>query len=213
MFISKFVRLRLRTAERFQAADPWNGRRPSEFSIEVSANVPAHLRERSPRWMWAGPEVYGLRSEIDGVERPLPEALTELWSSRRVPASALPALLREMEPTLHQPDFQPILHRQFGRWLAILLPIALLSFWGFVVTRASYYQAASAALRASQSGGALAAAAPGGAALPIVLVLLAFAAGCGALVCLIVAPAFALRGRERRKQMQWALERLGGSRG
>jgi hypothetical protein len=35
----------------------------------------------------------------------MPESLSELWCSKRVPAEALPSLLKEMEPTLKPSDY------------------------------------------------------------------------------------------------------------
>jgi len=140
----KMVRRRVRTATSFRARDLWHGGEDTDFTLEVYRLVPEDSQEALPGWLYGGPEVYGLRSEIDGLDRPLPEALSELWSTGRVQPGDLPGLLHAMEPQLTAPDFQPVLHRQFGRWLAILMPVGLLALWGFFVARDRYHRAVDA---------------------------------------------------------------------
>jgi len=50
-----------------------------------------------------------LRSDADGVARFLPESLIELWLTKKVPIEALPALLKQIEPSLTKSDYKPIL--------------------------------------------------------------------------------------------------------
>ena len=56
--------------------------------------------------------LYGIRSEIDGAEHMLPEALVELWHTNRISAEALPRLLLQMQPTLKAWDYRPFLRNK-----------------------------------------------------------------------------------------------------
>jgi hypothetical protein len=73
-----------------------------------------------------------LRSEIDGVERWLPDSLSELWRCKRVSAEALPQLLKEAEPTLKRGDYVVVL-RNKARWLLVAInSLILLGFMTFM---------------------------------------------------------------------------------
>ena len=61
--------------------------------------------------------MFGIRSEIDGEERLLPESLSELWLTKRIPAESLPRLLCLMQPSLKKNDYRPILHNHTYLWL------------------------------------------------------------------------------------------------
>jgi len=127
---------RLRTVDSFEAADPWNGGAPAAFDLDLHRMVPKGAGE-GVEW---GKEVHALRSKLDGVDRFLPESLTELWKTGRAPAGALPRLLAEIQPSLRSGDFVPLLHLRAHRWMAAFL--ALVALAGLVVT-----------VRASGSGG------------------------------------------------------------
>jgi hypothetical protein len=180
----KLVPRRFRTEARFRGADPWNGDAPAEFSIETYYYVPAHLREVSCPWLWASTPLYALRSELGGAERFLPDALGHLWTTGKVAAEALPGLLRELEPDLAHADYRPLLGTAAGQRMTAILAVVLL-----------------AAVFASWPRGA------GGA--PLV------ALGCGAVVAagllgaLFRLPFYCAQWQRRRRQMGWALSRLG----
>lgn len=124
---------RLRTEARFQAPDPVYGNRDTEFSIESYIYVLEHADERSSLWRAGNTPVFGLRSEIDGAERFLPDSLSHLWRSGRVPPEALPGLLQEIAPRLRKSDYLPMLYRR-SRRLAIFGGFLLLLLIGFLLT-------------------------------------------------------------------------------
>ena len=119
MHIPKQVRRRVRSEGGFTAPDPWNGNRRTEFTIEVYKMLDPH----SPRgtggkdgWFW-GPPLFGIKSEIDGRQRMLPESLVELWRTHRIPPEALPRLLWQMQSSLKQGDYAPTLRSKGIQWL------------------------------------------------------------------------------------------------
>ena len=85
-------RAHVKTEASFAAQDPWNENRRASFTIESYVRLGRYL--------------YGIRSEVDGIERMLPECLECLWRSNRVPAESLPRLLKEMQPMLKKTDFR-----------------------------------------------------------------------------------------------------------
>jgi hypothetical protein len=112
--IIRFAPQRVRTAASFHAPDPWNAQRPTTFTIEVYKLVPRG--GRAPHARPSPTDLYGIRSEIDGVERMLPEALSELWSTRRITPESLPRLLAELSPNMRKGDIQPLLHTKRHIW-------------------------------------------------------------------------------------------------
>lgn len=143
-----YVRLtprRVRTAARFVAADPWLGGATGEFSLEECVYLPKNVELGSPRAlrMMGTGKVYFLRSDRDGSERLLPEALTELWQTGQIPAEWLPQLLSERKGKVRPRHAVPILHRKIGRWLAIAGIAGALGAAAFFPTRAFYKQGAS----------------------------------------------------------------------
>jgi len=187
---AKLAPRRARTEARFRAADPWNGEAPAELSIEAYYYVPEHVREASAPWRWCDTPLYALRSEIDGVERFLPEALGRLWREGKVPAEALPGLLREMEPELEEEDFQPLLEVRTERWLTVLSMVVVLGIAGLLVTWPA----------GNQPGLSLTA-----------LVCGVIVAGGGFLGALLLLPSYLAGRRRRRRQMGWALARQASS--
>lgn len=110
----------MRSEGGFTAPDPWNGNRRAEFTIEVYKM----LNPEAPRgaggkdsWFWGLP-MFGIKSEIDGRERMLPESLVELWQTHRIPPETLPRLLWQMQSSLKQGDYAPTLRSTKGiQWL------------------------------------------------------------------------------------------------
>jgi hypothetical protein len=104
----------VRSAGGFAAPDPWNENRRTDFTIEVYILVdedplkgvmtPIKPIRKDP-WSWG---VFGIKSEIDGQERMLPESLAELWRTQRIPAEALPRLLQQMQSSLKPRDYEPL---------------------------------------------------------------------------------------------------------
>jgi hypothetical protein len=120
MHIPKQIKRRVRSGGGFIAADPWNGNRQTDFTIEVYKM----LAPESPlgtgikdSWFF-GPPMFAIKSEIDGQVRMLPESLVELWRTQRVPAESLPRLLRQMQPSLKTSDYLPTLRGKSIQWLA-----------------------------------------------------------------------------------------------
>jgi hypothetical protein len=100
---------RLKTETTFTAEDPWNQNQRAQFFVDayvmaLKGTKPRPRPEAKPPLV--GSFFYGIRSEIDGQERMLPESLTYLWRNNRVPLEALPRLLKEMQPSLRKTDFR-----------------------------------------------------------------------------------------------------------
>jgi hypothetical protein len=109
IYKAKLKAARLRTEGRFTAPDPWNDGRSAEWSIEGYVWVPAHWRGVPPRMLEKTAASYALRSEIDGVERFLPDSLGHLMRTSGVSLASLPRLLAEIGPQLSKVDFKPML--------------------------------------------------------------------------------------------------------
>ncbi len=136
----RLIPQRVRTAARFLAVDPWRGGSPVEHSVEECVFLPKGTAVSSPRArrLLGGGTVYFLRSEADGTERLLPEALVELWRTGKVPAEWLPQLLQERPGKVRRPDALPILHRKLGPWIAGALVAALVGGGAFTLGRSAY---------------------------------------------------------------------------
>ncbi len=132
MFVSvKLIPRRMRTREEMEARDPWNGDRPASFRVEVYKLIPAHVTD--PReWRdgtvhtMGSKELFGIRSEADGVERMLPTFLADAYAAGHVPAELLPGLLARVEPELVGTDFRPLPGGGALRLAAAGLVVALL---------------------------------------------------------------------------------------
>lgn len=188
---AKYSPVRVRTEARFTAADPWNGSVVTEWSVEGFVDslkggpLPANKAGKPA-------QSYGLRSEIDGVVRMLPDALGHLVRWRDVPLPELPRLLAEIAPQVEKSDFQPMLHFDLRRRLAILAgcfaAVFLLSLPFLFVARGE-----------SSFGS------PGH---------FPFNMGAAGLLTLAVLwPVFLRRLRRRERQRAWAIERAGGRSG
>lgn len=97
---------RVKTEGSFTAEDPWNQNRRTSFTIEAYIMAPRGSTPKAGTKTLLGQYFYGIRSEVDGVERMLPESLAYLWRNNRVPPEALPRLFKEMEPMLRKTDFR-----------------------------------------------------------------------------------------------------------
>ena len=102
----------LKTELSFVAEDPWNGNRPHTFALGdyvVTLRGMKSVPAKRPESPWLGGFHRALRSEADGVTRFLPESLIELWLRRQVSAEALPALRKQIEPSLKKSNYKPML--------------------------------------------------------------------------------------------------------
>jgi hypothetical protein len=191
MFVHvKLTPRRFRTEARFRGEDPWNGGAAAEFSIETYYYVPPHVREVSCPRRWANDPLYALRSELDGVERFLPDALSHLWTTGRVGAEALPRLLREMEPEIAETDYQPMLGAPTGQRMTAILGAVLLAAVGLFATWPHVR--------------------PGAGVAAVLATFCAFVVVGGLLGALFALPSYLGQRRRRRRQMGWALSRCGG---
>jgi hypothetical protein len=185
MFLrAKLVPRRVRTEACFRAADPWNGGAPAEFSIETYYYVPGHVRVVTCPWRWGSTPIYGLRSGIDGVERFLPDALSHLWKVGKVPAEALPGLLREIEPDLAQTDFQPMLGAPMNQWVTVALTLLLVAIVGLLLSWPS----------------------AGGKEIPWLAGLCGAVLAAGIVGAFYKLPSYFARRGRRRRQMEWATQ-------
>ncbi len=82
-------RFRIKTQASFTAEDPWNQNRQAPFTIEDYVYVAKGITVR-PDVKPSGDYVRSIRSDADGVERILPDSLSELWRAQRVPAKRFP---------------------------------------------------------------------------------------------------------------------------
>lgn len=131
MFIRvKLIARRIRTAESFEAADPWNQGLLTPFRLEVYKLFPAHVTD--PREFrdgtihtWGAKNLYGIRSETDGVERMLPTFLGEAWAAGTVPAAWLPELLARATPGLKPADYRPVAGKGASRTALVGAVVAL----------------------------------------------------------------------------------------
>jgi hypothetical protein len=111
------TRIHLRTANRFAAEDPWNQNRPTTFTIEAYRIFLSSSGITKPSQL----DFYGIRSELDGRERMLPDSLCELYYRKQIRAESLPRLLKEIEPQLDpQKDANP-----FVRWKVVSIGVRM----------------------------------------------------------------------------------------
>jgi hypothetical protein len=173
-----FHAIRLRTLGHFAAIDPWLGNRPTEFSVEEYVMMPAGSVQAIDSVLYA--HRIGIRSEIDGSERLIPESLYELWKRGQVPGARVPILAQAIAPRVLKEDLNLILDKSAAKSLLTVV-IAV-----FVLI--------SAILGFSMRGTSL--------TFPIAL-------GIGAAVAAIVGLVYFVAiqsGRGRRKeQMKWLL--------
>jgi len=134
MFIIRLVPVRVKTETSFTADDPWNGNRRTSYTVETYMKLVKGSKPPKTKPLgYVYGYMYGIRSDIDGVERMLPDSLSELWRTQRVPPEALPRMLKQMQPTLKKGDYRPVLRNKVlsvGIWIVIVLLtlVALLPF-------------------------------------------------------------------------------------
>jgi hypothetical protein len=180
-----FKPARLRTVGSFTAEDPWNQNRRSSFTLEAYMLAPKGFTPKADTKIFGGIPLYGIRSEVDGVERMLPESLTYLCRNNRVPAEKLPWLLKEMGPMLRKTDFR----LQFLTKAMTVMQYVLSGLFGLLLLALL----AAAVLSPSASDG---------------MVIGIFVAVLG-LLCFGVLYLMFFRPRaRRRRQMNWALEHI-----
>lgn len=193
-WLAKEKGFRARTVARFEAPDPWNGQRSAEWSIEGFVWGPKSWTGL-PKAMVKKPlESYGLRSEIDGIVRALPDSLGHLVRTGAVPHAALPALLAEVGPSLQKRDFQPYLYVDVRRRLIYFFGFgaAFLALWLFLQ---AIFPATPTV--ADRNG---------------FFRILVLAIGATSVIMVaIVAPIWLRRLKRRDQQMDWALERVRSS--
>jgi hypothetical protein len=114
MYLVRLLPRRIRSAESFEAPDPWNHDAPARFALDAYKMTPERTEE--PTWIHTlgQPELFGLRSAIDGTDRILPHFLSDLWRSGAVPARLLPGLAHAIASQLHKPDYFPPPLRSFA---------------------------------------------------------------------------------------------------
>jgi hypothetical protein len=123
--LPKYDSMFLRTLGRFAAADPWNGNRVTEFSIEEYVMMPSGSPQAVDSGVFA--HTIGLRSELDGSQRMIPESLFELWKRGQVPAERIPTLARAIAPRVLAEDLNLMLGRSNVRsMLAVLVTVFLI---------------------------------------------------------------------------------------
>jgi hypothetical protein len=183
----------VRTEGRFVAPDPWNGGRSTEWSIEGYLHVPDHWQGLPASAMKKKSASYAIRSEIDGVERFLPDSLGHLVRTSAVPPAALPELLRELEPECKEVDYKPMLRMNIRRNIRIYTGVAIvcLIWWYILHTTAAVPP-------------------PIGDRGPLWRMLL-LTTGLTGLVCtVLVGPLAMSRLKRRERQMEWATQRAAG---
>ena len=125
--------IRVKTAATFTAEDPWNQGRRSSFKLNEYLLLFSGTAVTESTKATGTDFKRALLSEIDSIERWLPDSLSELWRTKQVPTEALPLLLKEAEPTLKSGDYTVVL-RNKARWLLVVLnTVVVLAFITFMV--------------------------------------------------------------------------------
>lgn len=190
---TQFAPMRVRTAVRFSAGDPWNADRATEWSVEGYLWVPKHWQGLPKSRLNDPPMSYGLRSEIDGVERMLPDSLGHLVRTSAVAPEALPRLLAEITPEIKKADYKPMLRMNIRRNLGVYAVVSVLCLLGYLALHATATFPEPIGSRGPLWRG----------------MLLTFGAA-GLLSWALFGPLALGRLRRREKQMAWAVERAGG---
>ena len=139
--------VRYKTECSFTTEDPWNENRRATFTLEAYRLPPKGSQPKQVIKFGSEKYYYGIRSEVDGVDRMLPESLAYVWRNDQVQAEKLPRLLHEMGSMLKAADYRffllskesgRIIHIVSGLWLLvtallILFPTFFSSFFLFVV--------------------------------------------------------------------------------
>jgi len=125
LYYRSLAPVRVKTEASFTAEDPWNRNRRTAFNIEAYMRTLKNLKDLPPRPRNSFGYLYGICSEVDGVERMLPASLSELWRSNRVPAEAIPRLPKQIDPTLKKSDYRPVAGKKTLSVLAGFLWVVL----------------------------------------------------------------------------------------
>ena len=184
--MARYEAMRLRTVGRFTAARSL-ARQPllTEFSLEEYVMMPAGSQQAVDSGMFG--HRIGLRSEVDGSERMIPESLYELWKRGQVPADRIPVLAQAIAPRVLAEDFNLILSQSTQRSMLI----ALLTTFVIVTAVAAF---------ASVDGERM--------SFPLALLVgAAFSVFVGAIFWIVLQTG---RGR-RRQQMEWLLSANAGN--
>jgi hypothetical protein len=89
----------LKAEANFVADDPWHENRRDTFALSYYVYTAPGTVVR-PHTKPAGAYRHGIRSELSGVARDLPDSLYFAWRGGRITAESLPRLLHEIQPTL-----------------------------------------------------------------------------------------------------------------
>jgi hypothetical protein len=125
MYLKSLAPVRVKTETGFTAEDPWNGNRRTPFTLEAYIKTYKGLAPRNGKIPKGAVLFYGVRSELDGVERMLPSAMSELWAQKRVATEALPRLVNAMEPILKKADYGPPIRARLLTVLSWFLWLAM----------------------------------------------------------------------------------------
>ena len=98
---TKFEIHQLKAEASFVAADPWNQNRPDTFALDYYVYTKPGSVVR-PNTKPTGYYRHGIRAELSGVARDLPDSLYFAWRAGRIGAESLPRLLHELQPTLQK---------------------------------------------------------------------------------------------------------------
>ncbi len=107
-FYIKVFPFRVKTEASFTAEDPWHQNRRTPFTVDAYVMSRKGVTPPPGAKPLAGYR-YGLRTGAHDVEHMLPDSLSALWRTNRVPIEALPRLLKQMKPTLIRADYRPML--------------------------------------------------------------------------------------------------------
>jgi hypothetical protein len=124
MTIKYYKAITLRTVRTFRAPNPWNQGQAADWSLNEYALAPVgnvmgiQLDGTKPSPIHKTRSL-GILSRPDGRHHLLPRSLATLSQNQQAPDDQLPALLREMEPTLQDVDFKHPNDRFF--WIAGIL--------------------------------------------------------------------------------------------
>jgi len=96
---TKFEIHQLKAEASFVADDPWNANRRDTFALDYYVYTTPGTVVR-PNTKPVGYYRHGIRAELSGVARDLPDSLYFTWRAGRIKAESLPRLLHEIQPTL-----------------------------------------------------------------------------------------------------------------
>jgi hypothetical protein len=135
-----------RTGESFVAADPWNGGKRAEFTVEFYKIVHEYAGRENAAHLERlhGADHFSIRSSAGGQSHQLPDSLSDLWRSKRVAKESLPRLLHELQPSLRSYDYSRILHHRRiegrgGRYALCPLSFMIIFLFAFLNDRSAVF--------------------------------------------------------------------------